>query len=257
MVNTVCVLTNFRAGSTAFTLLKSKEYDLPYMGELFSHERPWAYGGHLAFWQELEMGRDDPDNPLIPTFVQGRPFREDYIKALKIGEQTCFKLMPDHVIEPWRRKPWPHGEVDLEIVKSVDKVILLYRRDWKAQVLSWVALRTNGEFGRNGLRHSRKSGNPRLVDFHWNMHVAEDYYDEAVVRELNVDPESQYVENLAGQLKLNYLRMAELHKQLDNVEVVCMEDFFATQPYKKYNHVFDWKQGEPVVEDFDVEGLFT
>ena len=44
MMSNVVVLTNFRTASTTFTLIKSEEYNLPYKGELFSHEKPHQIG---------------------------------------------------------------------------------------------------------------------------------------------------------------------------------------------------------------------
>ena len=44
MTTNVAILTNFRTGSTNFTLQKAEEYDLPYKGELFSQERKFSNG---------------------------------------------------------------------------------------------------------------------------------------------------------------------------------------------------------------------
>jgi hypothetical protein len=251
MTNTVCIVTNYRSGSTAFTLLKSEEYNLPYKGELFSHERPWGYGDILPHWEELENERFGK----VPPGTYARPgfdYKGYFTEELKKGTPACFKLMPDHVVQTWTDIPVSH---DLEIAKSADKVYFLYRRDWKAQCLSWIAMRVNGEFGKNGLKHDRKSGDPRGVDFHWNMHVGKEYKVDKVSRRIEIN-DQQFVNLLVHQLKNNYLRMAELYKHLPNAELVCMEDFYETQPYKKYNHEFVWVNGEPEIPDFDVEGLF-
>jgi hypothetical protein len=254
MTNTVCILTNFRTGSTAFTLLKSEQYNLPYKGELFSHERPWDYGPALAAFKELENIRDGIVPPDEYSKLGQRDFKQIYKDELKKGTPACFKLMPDHVVQPWLKNIDP--EHDLEIAQSCDKVYVLYRRNWADQVKSWVGMRANGEFGKNGLKHDRKSGDPRLVDFHWNMHVGTEYQVERVVRDINIR-DWEFAKLCTGQLMNNYKRLAYLYKQLPNAELVCMEDFYATQPYKKYNHEFVWSNGEPEIPDFDVEGLFT
>ena len=44
MINQVAIITNFRTGSTSFTLLKAEEYKLPYKAELFAHNRPEPLG---------------------------------------------------------------------------------------------------------------------------------------------------------------------------------------------------------------------
>lgn len=253
MTNTVCVLTNYRAGSTSFTLLKSKEYDLPYKGELFSHERPWGYGPHLAHWEELEISRKNPDDPRIPEWNNQRDFRSDWIKEIKKGTPICFKLMPDHVTRPWDPAP---EDTDIDIVKSCDKVYLLYRRDFRAQFLSWVGIRASGEFGKNGLKHHRKSGDPRGVDFHWAMHVGTEYQIETVEKRVGGDMNGEWVRQLTNQLILNYKRLAHIYKTVPNIELVCMEDYFGKTDYLPYNHKLIWENGMPEVPEFDVEGLF-
>lgn len=249
MTKTVCVLTNFRTGSTAFTLIKSEEYGLPYKGELFSHERPWDYGDVLARWKELETMRDDPTHP---GFDNSRPIKRIFMDEIKKKNPICFKLMPDQVCEIWRNDGCRN---DFEIAADCDKVYLLYRRDWRRQALSWVGMRCNGEFGKNGLKHDRRSGDPRLVDFHWNMHVGTEYKVEKVVREIKIR-DLQFVNLVIEQLMNNYKRLAQLYKEIPNIELVCMEDYFAGTPYLPYNHEFVWLDGEPEIPEFDVEGLF-
>lgn len=269
MTNTVCVLTNYRTGSTAFTLLKSREHDLPYKGELFSHERPWDYGPHLSHWEELEiircMKNPDSKDPRIEKYKDRietewnvhRDFKGDWMKEIAKGTPICFKMMPDHVVQPWNPDP-PHTDQtdDIEILKSCDKVYLLYRRDWKAQLKSWIGIRANGKFGDNGLKDHRKSGDPRGVDYHFAMHVGDHYEIDEVKKPVRGDMHGQWVEQLKGQLKYNYLRMAYLYKNVPGIELVCMEDYFEQTPYLPYNHKVIWEDGEPDIPEFDVEGLF-
>ena len=257
MTNTVCVLTNFRAGSTSFTLLKSKEFDLPYKGELFSHERPWDYAGHKGHWEELDIARKQPDNPLVKTFTRDRDFFGDYLKGLQSGEQICFKLMPDHIVKTWELNEDPTlDERDVEVVRACDKVYLLYRRDWEAQVLSWVGMRCDGRFGQNGFKNHRH-GLVHGVDYHVNMHLGTEYGENTVMRKIKGDMQGTFVKQTVQQLVNNYKRMAYIKSVVPNIEVVCMEDYFGELPYLKYNHEYIWDNGKPDIPDFDVEGLFV
>lgn len=258
MTNTVCVLTNYRTGSTAFTLLKGRELDLPYKGELFSHERPWGYGPHLAFWEEMEISRKDKDDPRIAEWNnKPRDFKGDWMKEIAKGTPICFKMMPDHVVAPWgKEEPYAPTDDDIEIVKSCDKVYLLYRRDWEAQVRSWIGIRACGKFGENGLKNPRTSGDPRHEDYHFAMHVGDHYEEETVEKPVRGEMNGSWTSDLIGQLRQNYLRMAYIYKNVPGIELVCMEDFFAETPYLPYNHKVVWETGEPDVPEFDVEGLF-
>ena len=246
MTNTVCVLTNFRTGSTAFTLIKSEEYDLPYKGELFSHERPWGYGDVRARWEEMEFDRDGKSPP--EGWPQGRDIHQLFYDELNKKSPICFKLMPGQV-----RKN--ENVTAKKVAEACDKVYLLYRRDWKSQALSWIGMRSDGRFGQNGLAHHRRSGDPRTRDFHFKMHVSTEPADNKMIREIKID-NPQWAPMLCNQLIEEYKDLQKLYEELDNVELICMEDYFSEQPYIKYNHEFVWLDGEPEVPDFDVEGLF-
>ena len=258
MTKTVCVLTNFRAGSTSFTLQKAVEYDLPYKGELFSHERPWPYAGIEAYHQEMKIRLNHKDDPRIPErdarTTNGFDFTSTYIKGLQDREPICFKLMPDHTTPNWR-KPLPNTH-DIDIVKSCEKVYLLYRRDWYAQAMSWVALRANGKFGENGFAHPLRNGSQTTFDFHWKMHVGKEYGEKTVEKKVKGDMHGHFVHMCLEQLMNNYKRLAEIYHEVPGIELVCMEDFFATTDYKKYNHEFIWEDGMPDIPEFDTEGLF-
>jgi hypothetical protein len=257
MTNTVCVLTNFRAGSTSFTLLKSEEYNLPYKGELFSHERPWDYAGHLSFGQEANLARTEPDNPRIKEFVPGRDFFGDYTRGMKNGEPICFKLMPDHIVRTWELLEDPTlDERDVDVVRSCDKVYILYRRDFEAQALSWIGMRCDGKFGVNGFTQNPRHGNPTGVEYHKRMHLGTEY-GATQIRKIKGDMHGTFVDQIIGQLINNYKRMAYIQSVVPNIEVVCMEDYFSELPYLKYNHEYVWEDGKPEIPEFDVEGLFV
>lgn len=249
-INTVCILTNYRTGSTSFNLLKSQEHNVPYKGSLFALSRPWGYGDVLAEWEENEMKDADPS---ITFNRSSLTFKQIFMNNVAAGMPACFKLTPDQVYQHWVEDDPEH---DLQIAESCDKVYILYRRDFRAQALSYIGMRCNGEYNHNGISHQYKSGNPRKVDFYWKTHVGTSYNDDKVVREIKLNNQ-EFADGLIRQLTNNYNRLSELYTRLPNAELVCMEDFFGQTDYLPYNHEFVWLNGEPQIPEFDVEGLFS
>lgn len=260
-INSVCVLTNYRTGSTSFTLIKAEEYDLPYAGEVYSIERPWPIGNVMSSWQEKDINTRRKKEGLDVIRFPAADHAELLTQELEKGEKACFKLMPNQL-----RNKLENEDPDYikRIATACDKIYVLYRRDFKAQALSWIGMRmsagTDG-WGKVGFKKDRTL-DWRLIDKHRNAHLATspDRLAERVIRQVETKPGEQryelFIKYRIEELIKNYQVLAELYKEFPNAELVCMEDYFAQTDYMKYNHEFEWNPGPPEIPDFDVEGLF-
>lgn len=254
-VERVCVLTNFRAGSSAFTLLKSLEYGLPFCGEVFAHERPWGIGKIPAAWQERDLAKEMREKGGKYDWpYQNQDVRSLLLNELENGHLACFKLMPIQV----RMQEEGFAE---RVANACDKVYLLYRRDYIAQCLSWIGMRCTAtgkyHWGDTGFKKNWPRYGMGRVDRNINCHLADspERLDERVIREIEGEVPQERVDKLVKEINENYVLLSELYKKLDNVELVCMEDFFANTPYMKYNHEFRF-ENKPEIENLDVEALF-
>ena len=91
MTRNVVILTNFRTGSTSFTLKKSEEYRLPYKGELFSHERPHPIG-KLPAKQTIVAQYGYSSYAWVDTYLS----RWNLFQELQAGNQACYKMEVRH-----------------------------------------------------------------------------------------------------------------------------------------------------------------
>jgi hypothetical protein len=240
----VCVITNFRTGSTSFTLLKAEEYNLPYKAEMFSHDRPYGLGKAKAKWEVASKMHEYTE--------EEKRFRisEDlFLDQIAVGEPCCFKVMPNQVKE--------EGNMD-KLLQTVDKIYYLYRRDFKAQAKSWIAVRRIGDFGGTGFISMEKRKNTeKMKELHLGILGKEqtvkhhiDLTDESTV---NWSVKSGFL--IAGLIK-NYRDMANLYRQYPG-ELICMEDYFAERDYPRYNREITWEVEPNWPEpDFNPENLF-
>lgn len=245
-IKTVAVVCNFRTGSTAFTIMKADEYELPYEAEIFSHDRPGRVG---SIPQRAQLQKDYfITQAEILDLIQSDA---NYITELnKPQTHICFKVMPGQVEDMSTME---------EIVKSVDKVIYLYRRDFEATCKSWVAVRRHGDFHKTGFIVESPRWSPdRLRE----VHLGTKGKDEKHI--VTVDPDDAAltggmgvvtVPNCIRQIQDNYERMAELYKKYPG-ELVCMEDYFVRDKWRPYNKEVNWVRDIDVPE-FDVESLFS
>ena len=242
MYKSVCIVTNYRTASTSFTLIKADEYGLPYKGELFSHERPYRIGAvprlgelkHIPRQEKIEMTKEE----LI-------------IDEIKNGTECCFKLMPLQI----------ENELNTEqLLKSVDKIYYLYRRDFKSQCLSWIAARALGDWGKTGFKV--KTSIKDLFERQKELHLGTvGKKDSPVIRNITLeklshyDPEKKRVKMLIKDLMENYIEMSKLYRKFPG-ELVCTEDYFSGNKYNPYNRVTTFDV-EIDVPDFNVEQLFV
>lgn len=236
-INKVLIITNFRTASTAFTLLKAEEYDLPYCGEMFSHEKPFNIG------KTGEVKK-----------LENRTTRV-WLDELRTNDEVkcCFKVMPVHF-------KWDMDGLG-ECCRSVDKIYYLYRKDFLGQLDSYISVRgyidsqhtgfiTNTPPGQKEKR-ARQLVLGELGKTKEPIKIEMDYNDDAIN---GTKGTFVNVKGLRNSLIRNYQVMADLYKKYPG-ELVCKEDYFAGEKYNPYNREVTWKN-RPDIEDFDVESLF-
>lgn len=236
-INVVCVVTNFRTASTTFTLLKSEEYNLPYKAEMFSHEFPYRLGEAPARWELERQGR-------LSKFEK-TPIDKLFLQELKKPTPCCFKLMPEQISDL---------QVRNEVVDFADKRYYLYRRNFKAQALSWISARLIGNWRETGFRFTAPEFTIERLK---QIHLGTEGKEEKIVRVIDKSVRKRTtltIEALCEELVGNYIQMSKLYKQFPG-ELICMEDYFSEERYNPYNKETVWEE-MPEIEDFDVESLF-
>lgn len=240
MINQVAIITNFRTGSTSFTLLKAEEYKLPYKAELFAHNKPEPLGRAKAKYQIQLNYKHLPDEE-----KQWLHSEEFFLQQLEAGHACVFKVMPNQVSS---------DEAMDRILNKVDKIYYLYRRDFLAQVKSWIAVRQIGDFGGTGFVSYK---NAVGVEKMKQLHLAKHGIGETVKH--HVDIQSDWEKNyhlrsgpLTEGLIKNYENMAETMKKHPG-ELICMEDYFKELHYPAYNREVTWEIEPKIPPGFDVE----
>lgn len=266
MTSNVAILTNFRTGSTTFTLNKAEEYDLPYKGELFSHERPHGIGRlkDLGAFRESFKINDE----ILSSYTLSN---WNIYEELRKKHPACYKIMPSHFNKQWLngnpKTMTDYHQLQL-VLEQADKVYYLYRRDFRAQIKSWLAVRRDGSFAFTGFETN--------TPLHWEM--IEDAYYKRVEQlhrgsfragetyKATIDPNdpvfhektTMAMNALVRQLVENYNVMAEMYKRVPG-QLVCYEDYFVGDKYNPYNREITWTS-EPEIDQYvtnwDIEGLF-
>lgn len=263
MTTNVAILTNFRTGSTNFTLDKADEYDLPYKGELFSHERQHGIGrlSKIERFTEKNLNRDSVRNNFILS-------NWNIFEELRLGASACYKIMPSHFNKRIKDRPICDLLQIRLILEEADKVYYLYRRDLRAQILSWLAVRRDGSFGHTGFATNVPlTWQTKDEDYHERMkQIHRGSFKITETYKATMDPDdpvfhsktTMSIESLVRQIVENYDVMAEMYKMVPG-ELVCYEDYFSGEKYKPYNREIKWT-GEPqidsYVDNWDIEGLF-
>ena len=242
MINQVAIITNYRTGSTSFTLLKAEEYKLPYKAELFAHNRPEPLGRAKSKYQ-IQLNHQDWSQEEKDWATS----EEFFLQQLEAGHACCFKVMPNQIKT--------EGGMD-RVLNKVDKIYYLYRRDFMAQLKSWITVRQKGDFGGTGFMTFKNS---RGVDKMRELHLAKLGIGEPVKHHINIDEDwkrNQQLRsnNLCTGLIDNYKAMEETMKEHPG-ELICMEDYFKELHYPAYNREITWEKEPEIPEDFDVEKL--
>jgi len=262
MTTNVAILTNFRTGSTNFTLQKSEEYDLPYKGELFSHERQFPIGNLLSSSEFSAKYKYKDRNITNYALSNWNIFDE-----LRAGHPACYKIMPSHFHKRMHQQTATDMFQLQTVLEHADKVYYLYRRDLRAQIMSWLAVRRDGSFGHTGfitnvpMTYKTKEEDyvKRMRQLHGGEIVGETYQatfdaDDPVFHAKT----TMSIQALVRQLVANYDDMAEMYKRVPG-ELVCYEDYFVGDKYNPYNREITWT-GEPEIDQYvtnwDIEKLF-
>jgi|TARA_B110000902_G_scaffold30798_1_gene33095 hypothetical protein len=246
VTKTVAIFTNYRTGSTAFTLLKSEEYDLPYGAELFSHERQSRVGS-IPSRHELQRDYKIWQYELC-DLIQSTDNLTAELK--KKDTEICFKIMPTQVSTI---------QDNINIANAVDKVYFLYSRNFIRTVKSWIAVRVDGGFASTGFKSpSRRYDIEKTKE----IHLGRQGHGETHIS--TIDPKGPKLTGQLGQVSVNslrkniienYERMAEIYHAVGG-ELICMEEYFTEDKFNPYNKKIIWTE-EPIIEDFDVESLFA
>ncbi len=242
MINQVAIITNFRTGSTSFTLLKAEQYKLPYKAELFAHNRPEHLGRAKAAWQIQANHKHWTREERAAATSE-----EFFVEQLEAGHACCFKVMPNQIKHD--------GHMD-RILNQVDKVYYLYRRDFLAQLKSWVTVRQKGDFHGTGFINGK---NTHGVEKMRDAHLAKNGVGKTVKHHINIAEDIKLnpqlrTHNLCRGLIENYENMAEIMKRHPG-ELICMEDYFNELSYPAYNREITWEIEPEIPEDFNVEKL--
>lgn len=244
-IRKIGVITNFRTGSTSFTLQKADHYGVHYGAELFSQEK--ANGvGRIPDRSVLQKGYKIAAYEIL-DLIQSHANLIEEINRPEVD--VCFKVMPSQVTR----------EELVKIANSCDKLYYLYRRDFRATVKSWIARRTLGDFNKTGFITESRRFTPEYVR---EVHLGHLGKGEKVIERVDLDDPRLHgqfgtvtAENLMHQIRLNYERMADVYKEVPG-ELVCYEDYFSGDNYNPYNVETHWS-AEPDIIEFDVESLFT
>ena len=208
-MNSICIITNFRCGSSFLTSHLSKLYDLPFCGELLNPTTQWAIGN---------------------ANKSATPFQK--LEEIKKGARGVFKIMPAHA----------RYNVALleEFINASEMAFYLYRRDFRAQTISWVQSKITNSWANNGFL---KTDDVR--------DLVNGEYGETVKYTIKVT--QQYVDNCASYLKKNWEIIDTLCKN-KQLPAICVEDFEIKKPYNKE---FIWTATTPIeLPDYDVESIF-
>jgi hypothetical protein len=189
----ICVFTNYRTGSSMFSLNLSSSNYLPAIGEYFG-----SCLNQEGFTYETAM------------------------RNFKSMSKCVVKFMPDHL-------HYNKTMIDLMLAET-DKIIYLYRRNFKSQALSWLAAVSNNSFGVTGFSEFEQ-------------------IPDAEIRVKNLSDKK--ISRATTILKQNYLMMASYIKSHPG-EIICLEDMKTQRPYKR-NII--WEQDIPEIEPFDVENI--
>jgi len=251
----IAIIANYRTASTSFTLKKAEEYGVPYKGEMFSDPRPYDLGEARAKWQLINSPWKEMEKYQDPVEREACISHERFIEQLEAGHPCCFKLIPIQV---------RNEEHVSRILNAVDRIYYLYRRDFRAQCESWVAVRQDGNFGGTGFKRNVRDYLRNMTENQRQIHLATMGKEDEPYR-ITVDLEDQpnFGENerafpLIRGLVERYEEMAKMYKEFPG-ELVCMEDYFKGETYNPYNREITWVKPMPMpeqYENFNVESLF-
>ncbi len=186
----ICIFANYRTGSTTICKKITDSNNIPSLAEYF---------------RTTNIG-----------YARLLPY-EKVIRNFNSINEFVLKLMADHV--------GYDDEKIATILNKCDKIVYVYRRDFKAQALSWLAADSTASYA------DLKKADGSLVEFNV-PHLSPEYIDKQI-----------------DILKNNYITMGKFYKKYPG-EVICLDDFETKEPYTR---TYVWTNGQPQIPDFDVE----
>ena len=140
-------------------------------------------------------------------------------KVLKNSRSYIAKIMPDQLQGDW--------DCLDNIMKECDNLVYLYRKDFTAQCLSWIAMKHLGDW------HKRPQGTSA-----WIEHT--------------IDIDQQFADEHIEVIRSNNDALQTLYKKYPG-QVYAYEDIQDNDPYKrKYNWIYT-----PSIEPYNTEGMFN
>ncbi len=208
-----CVISNYRCGTSTFTMQLAEKHGVPYCGEIFNKGKPFPIGNAV---------RNAPHGVKLEQVRQ--------------GAHGAFKIFPNQT----------NYDMLKEMMLAADKTYYLYRRDFQAQVRSWVGMNQIGDYGNNGFI---KDPNRKLSGINGE-------YGETVRHSINANQSTVNIK--ARDLKQNWEIIRKLYKELPQFEVVCYEDYFRKiNDWKPYNRQYKWLNKNLNFPEYDVESIFN
>lgn len=190
----------------------AEKHGVPYCGEIFNNGKPFPIG---------DAGRRAPHPQKLAQVEKGAP--------------GAFKIFPNQCSYDMMKK----------MMLAADKTYYLYRRDFEAQVRSWIGMSQTGDYGNNGFI---KDPNRKLSGINGE-------YGETVRHKIRAN--QTIVNNKARDLKKNWEIIRNLYQELPQFEVVCYEDHFRKiGDWKPYNREYKWVNGNLNFPEYDVESIF-
>lgn len=188
----ICLVTNYRTGSSFLSRSISDVNKINPIGEYFG---PCSYVDQFPF------------SLAIRNFNTMKEFN--------------LKFMANHV-------DYDMEKID-QILSKCDRIIYLYRRDFKAQALSWVASQRTMSWSQTGFKEFYQRDDDKVI--------------------IRPPLPEDFVKHNIDILKNNYIAMSEIYRRYPG-NVFCLEDFDIKKPYQRK---VIWECEKPSIEDFDVE----
>lgn len=196
----IVVLSNYRTGSSFFTDFVADLNQTVKIGEYFAPS--------------------ESEERIIPV--------EKGLKQLLTKPRYCYKLMANQIINDPTEEGYAQVKQVLDL--SADRVLYLYRRDFKATALSLIAADWTKSYHVTGFNLIH---NPNKIKFPVDITGIPDWF----------------IESRINILKFNYKMLGKYYRERGG-NIYCMEDDFVDSLYIPYQREVVWVNGEPDIDQF-------